>query len=195
MKNKIKIKRRMGWLWKLLLVLGLGVTITGTTTLAYFTSETASVKNTFETSYVNVAVLQDGNATIYEDNAGGRSNILDVVDTNNLNNYSVLNKDTSDYPTGNTFVRVRLVPICRGTDGNGTGIEVEVGFAGDTHWEQRNDGYWYYDDSLAPNETTSEFDITSTGNLPVGCTLEVQILVDGVQAYIENFDYADPWEF
>lgn len=193
MKKILRVKKQL--LWKLLLVMGISALVIGTT-LAYFVSETAQAENKFKSSFVNIAVMQEGDANSYEDNAQGRSNILNVASTGNLENFYIFNKDTAEYPTGDTYVRVRLVPICRDANGNGTGIEVEVAFNAveDSDWEVRN-GYWYYKHSLAPNELTSQFDIDTSGAvIPNGYTLEVQILADGIQAYIEGMDYDEVWD-
>lgn len=186
--SKIKI-------WKLITIVSL-VTITFGFTYAYFSADTAQADNEFKTAHVNIAVKQNTNDVYYEDNADSRSNVLQIANKNNLNDFYILNKDSVEYPTGDTYVRVRLVPICRDAQGNGTGIEVAVTLKGDDNWEKRSDGYWYYKSVLSPGSSTTEFDIDTSGvDIPAGYSLEVQILADGLQAHMDGFDYNSAWTF
>lgn len=178
------------------LVILAAVGIVAGSTAAYFKAVTAQADNTFDSAYVNIALMQQGKSDYYEDNAQERNNLLQVSDISNLKNFYVLNKNSSDYPTGDTYVRVKLVPVCYDKDGNTAAVETSLDMTAGSGWEERSDGYWYYKQPLTPDEETSAFDmeVSSKTSLPEGGCLEVQVLAEGLQAYIAGMDYSKAWD-
>lgn len=114
----------MGKLKKTALVAGITVLLMGAaagTTYALLNARTVTVANQFAGAAVNIGVVEqftDDNTIIYEDIGEQLTdNINDVYDrikddnTTRTKEIAVKNIDSDEYPTTDTYVRVRLVPM------------------------------------------------------------------------------------
>ncbi|GEM_PF-3575765 len=117
----------------------------------------------------------------------------------------ILNRDLPVYPTQNTYVRVRLLPMlvydntqeneannCAGTIA-AADIDKYVTFTytQDTYWKQkevqvgeRTQEYMYYTKPLAPGAQTENLleSVTCTSEIPEGMHLELGIFAEGIAA-------------
>lgn len=168
------------------------------TTMAMLSQKTQSAANEFNGTAVNIGVLEKGK--VLEEGANGA----------NLQEYPEIKKDVPvekkvkisnmndpSYPTTDTYVRVRLVPVFRdkydkySVAADLTKIQYIYGNT-DNLWkkEEADNGetYYYYTKALLPGEETSEL-ITAvmyTGDVPEGTILEVQVLTEGIAAKQEG---------
>ena len=114
----------MGKLKKTALAAGITVLLMGAaagTTYALLNTRTVTVANLFAGAAVNIGVVEhfnDDNIIIYEDMGEQLTdNINDVYDrirddnTTRTKEIAVKNIDSDEYPTTDTYVRVRLVPM------------------------------------------------------------------------------------
>lgn len=113
----------MGKLKKTALAAGITVLLMGAagTTYALLNTRTVTVANQFAGAAVNIGVAEhfnDDNIIIYEDMGEQLTdNINDVYDrirddnTTIIKEIAVKNIDSDEYPTTDTYVRVRLVPM------------------------------------------------------------------------------------
>lgn len=113
----------MGKLKKTALAAGITVLLMGAagTTYALLNARTVTVANQFAGAAVNIGVVEhfnDDNIIIYEDMGEQLTdNINDVYDrirddnTTRTKEIAVKNIDSDEYPTTDTYVRVRLVPM------------------------------------------------------------------------------------
>lgn len=113
----------MGKLKKTALAAGITVLLMGAagTTYALLNTRTVTVANQFAGAAVNIGVVEhfnDDNIIIYEDMGEQLTdNINDVYDrirddnTTRTKEIAVKNIDSDEYPTTDTYVRVRLVPM------------------------------------------------------------------------------------
>lgn len=113
----------MGKLKKTALAAGITVLLMGAagTTYALLNARTVTVANQFAGAAVNIGVVEqftDDNTIIYEDMGEQLTdNINDVYDrikddnTTRTKEIAVKNIDSDEYPTTDTYVRVRLVPM------------------------------------------------------------------------------------
>ena len=129
----------MGKLKKTALAAGITVLLMGAagTTYALFNTRTVTVANQFAGAAVNIGVVEqftDDNTIIYEDMGEQLTdNINDVYDrikddnTTRTKEIAVKNIDSDEYPTTDTYVRVRLVPMIIYDDSK---ENIEAGIAG-----------------------------------------------------------------
>lgn len=196
MKNKI-ISTRNG---AIILLVG-GLLIVGTT-LAILQSIIGTKTNSFSSvGRVNVGVVENGK--IYET---GNGQELDKV-SNDPNNPSsklvaIKNINSEDYPTTNTYVRVRLVPSFVYDSGEHAGetvatdikIAADVSEQGvhynfaDNNWTpvaaENGETYYYYKNILAPNAISENLlaSVYYDGPEVENAHFELQVLVEGIQA-------------
>ncbi|NLG92041.1 MAG: hypothetical protein GX485_00475 [Clostridiales bacterium] len=153
------------------LILISAIAVGGTT--AYMLAKTGSKTNTFTKGDANIEVSEpgDGNYTLDRNNRIAK----EVYVTND-------NKTTPNAIP--VYVRVRLVPIVRDADGNGTGESVQVEYPdlNTANWEQHGD-YYYYKGVLQPGETTKALIKTAwiKDGIPAGKTVEIQVIADSIQ--------------
>ena len=179
-------------------------------TLAMLNQRSQAATNNFSGATVNIGVVENGE--IYEDGIKG-ANINDEynkVVPNQESNKTIAIKNiyNEDYPTSDTYVRVRLVPCLRyDADYNENGRHetagelVPVDMKGKVtysalgeNWvkwpdvESNDDVYYYYTLPLAPNQLTTELikTVTYTGDLPENTHFELQVLTEGVSAKQEG---------
>ena len=129
----------MGKLKKTALAAGITVLLMGAagTTYALLNARTVTVANQFAGAAVNIGVAEhfnDDNIIIYEDMGEQLTdNINDVYDrirddnTTITKEIAVKNIDSDEYPTTDTYVRVRLVPMIIYDDSK---ENIEAGIAG-----------------------------------------------------------------
>lgn len=174
-------------------------------TLAMLNQRSQQATNAFAAAVVNVGVV--------EKNGGTDKTYEDSIDNANTNTYTTMsgeagsptrtvtkevaikNIHSTEYPTTDTWVRVRLVPCLRYTEDNDerhetAGQLVPVNMAdkvsyselGDK-WEQLGD-YYYYTEALKPNALTTKLiqSVTYNGELPENTHFELQVLTEGVSA-------------
>ena len=129
----------------------------------------------------------------------------------------IKNINSTEYPTTDTYVRVRLVPklvwndnteyagqtACANLDGN-----VTYSFEG-TGWvsvAQENEGYYYYTSALAPDRVSTNLikHVTYSGTIPENQHFELEVLTEGIaasqhtttdnQGNVTSGDYASAWK-
>lgn len=181
-------------------------------TLAMLNQRSQAATNNFSGATVNIGVLENGE--IYEDSANGKSNTNSydrITEANKTIAKEVRIKNIYDanYPTSDTYVRVRLVPCLRydadynengrhetagelvpvDMTGKVTYNDQESGKLGDNwvKWpdvESNDDVYYYYKLPLSPDQATSNLieTVTYTGDLPENTHFELQVLTEGVSA-------------
>ena len=181
-------------------------------TMAVLKADVGSKTNKFSSNgKVNVAVIENGNKDkLYE--TGDGLELPEISSTPVLKQIQVMNVDKVDYPTTNTYVRVRLVPSFVYNEGeNHAGETVAVNmdandskytFAPLDNWaakEIAGETYYFYKKALAPN-AISEMLIESvayTGTIPEGAHFELRVLIDGVSANGSGTKYSSAvkaWE-
>ena len=192
MKRKLNKKRTLVLLSSCILLIAL-LCVGGT--LAYLKDQTDTAANDFDGAIVNVAVVenvktgQDGtlipDGDILEDNSGAVQEYTgDGVYDKNV---WVYNYDKADTPTTDAFMRVRLVAILREADGNNAGgipaDQIVYNISSDK-WIQQGE-YYYYKEAVAPGKLTDQLLDSVQVNpefIPSGGYVEIQILVDAIQA-------------
>lgn len=168
-------------------------------TFALLEKKTDTASNEFTSGAVNVGVVENG--VVYESGDSENGNVNDgfaKVTSGEaiIKTVAVKNIDKADYPTADTFVRVRLVPglvYDAGSDYAGQIAAVDMRgrvkyeFADTAHWRYSGFGderYFYYTQVLEPGETTGNLiqSVTYTGELPEGTHFELKVLVEGIAA-------------
>lgn len=168
-------------------------------TLAMLNQRSQAATNNFSGATVNIGVLENGE--IYEDSANGKSNsnTYDKITEDNrevTKQVAIKNINSTEYPTSDTYVRVRLVPCFRYNDNaekyagevvpTDIAKDVEYIFSRDTDWEKKGE-YYYYKKPLAPDDTTDDLleKVRYNGsfeNIPADSHFELQVLTEGVSA-------------
>lgn len=183
MKRKIN-KRSMALLVSLAVVLTVAVGVT----LAYIFTKTDPVENTFKPSKVTCAVIEDGKTT---DDPFGQVNV------SSKSNVQIKN-------TGDTtaYIRVAVVVTWKNEKGNVwaqapvEGTDYTIDWAYDdkdnpTRWTSDDDGYYYYNDPVAPGDLTgiliTEAKLKEGYAAPVGTDgtqyyLSIEIVASAIQA-------------
>lgn len=159
------------------------------TTFAILHKSSEPAQNKFKGSAVNIGVLEDGK--ILED-GDNQKTYPKMTSDGVAKSVKIKNIDSEEYPTADTYVRVRLVPIFR--DANGATIAADMskvlytyGENTDGNWLVKDVGgsdYYYYKKALAPDEETTELiiKVAYTGEIPDGATFELRVLTEGVAA-------------
>ena len=183
MKRKIN-KQSMALLVSLAVVLTVAVGVT----LAYIFTKTDPVENTFKPSKVTCAVIEDGKTT---DDPYGQVNV------SSKSNVQIKN-------TGDTtaYIRVAVVVTWKNEKGNVwaqapvEGTDYTIDWAYDdkdnpTRWTSDDDGYYYYNDPVAPGDLTGmlikEAKLKEGYAAPVGTDgtqyyLSIEIVASAIQA-------------
>lgn len=157
-------------------------------TLAMLKAKANTVTNDFAGAAVNIGVLE--NNKVIE--TGGDNTYDKVVkDTPVAKEVQIKNIHSEEYPTTDTYVRVRLVPIFRNAKGQTIAADmskVEYTYGNsDGLWKKQTvagETYYYYTKALAPNEESSMLitAVTYTGEVPEDAEFELQVLTEGVAA-------------
>ena len=160
--------------------------------------------NLFAGAAVNIGVVEhfnDDNIIIYEDMGEQLTdNINDVYDrirddnTTRTKEIAVKNIDSDEYPTTDTYVRVRLVPmiiyddskenIKAGIAGNIAAVDMR----GKVSYSYANERYYYYSVPVAPGDMTSRLinNVTYAGDIPENAHFELKVLAEGVSSKQED---------
>lgn len=190
-------------------------------TLALLNQRSQAATNEFSGATVNIGVVEGENHDqLYEDgiknaqNPNGNVNEFDIIKKNVPAEkiVAIKNIDSPNYPTSDTYVRVRLVPCLRyiatiqdldegrvetagelvPVDMKGKVIYNNGGDLG-TGWVKHEDkdsgeSYYYYTKPLTPNQITSNLieSVTYIGDLPDNTFFELQVLTEGVSAKQEG---------
>lgn len=162
-------------------------------TLAMLKAKANPVTNDFAGAAVNIGVLE--NDKVIETGGNNRYDTI-VKDNPVTKEVQIRNIDSDDYPTTDTYVRVRLVPIFRNDKGQTVAADmskVEYTYGNeDASWKKQitesGETYYYYTKALAPGEDSSELitAVTYTGEVPEGATFELQVLTEGVASKQSN---------
>lgn len=157
-------------------------------TQAFMAAETGGENNIFHPGVADIEVSEpNGSSYAIDGNSyavDGNSTIAKKVAITNVEH------DGHAIPV---YVRVKLVPVLRDANGDGTGEPVNVTYplANPGSWtELQSDGYYYYKGILQPGVTTPDLIDQATvdskaiasGALSGGKKLEIQVLADSIQA-------------
>ena len=193
-------KSRVKLLTVIIPVLLIAATGAAGTTYAVLQTHTSEVQNLFAGGAVNIAVIENDNIQIPLENEENYAGSFDEISDKGVDKkVQIQNLDSEEYPTTDTFVRVRLVPVFR--DAGGASVPVKAGELKenivytygneDGNWvTQEVDGetYFYYKEILEPDELTSALitKVAYTGEVPEGAVFELQVLAEGVAANQPN---------
>lgn len=162
----------------------------GTTFALLRVQAQGEVTNAFQSAKINVQVVEEKqNETVGSDT----TNEVDFGEiTKNEpteKKVQIENVHSEAYPTTDTFVRCRIVPIVRDTDGNNIAVKVDyelTGTADDwiTNSEASGETYYYWKKVLPKGAKTDYLfqNVIVTSDIPAGAHLELQVLTDAVQA-------------
>lgn len=161
------------------------------TTIAMLQKKTDPVQNDFAGAAVNIGVVENGKDVPLED--GDNTNTYDQIVENQpvTKEVSIKNIDSEEYPTTDTYVRVRLVPIFRNEAGETVPADmskVSYTYGDDSNWRKEEtaggETYYYYTRALAPDEVSGMLitAVTYAGEVPEGTTFELQVLTEGIAA-------------
>lgn len=176
-------------------VLTLGITIT----LALLSTQTTPSMNNFQGGEakehkVNIGIVENND----EDNIQEDSNEFiefDGRDGTYAKKVQIKNLTSEEYPTKDTYVRVRFVVNCVDDRGNtlypSTGIKVTGNMnATSAKWKyDETSKTFYYTEALKPGELTEELlqSVTVEGNTE-NYTIQVDVLTDAIEANEENLN-------
>lgn len=170
----------------------------GTTFSLLRVQTNGEVTNVFQSAKINVQVVEEN-----ETNESGESDQGNVMLYGTISNgetvvkkVQIQNVHSDKYPTTDTFVRCRIVPILRDQEANNIATKVSYTINGkhDLWREETVNGetYYYWTKVLPRGERTDYLfeSVTLTSEIPDGAYLELQVLVDAVQArpYVELKD-------
>jgi len=150
-------------------------------TIAYFTAE-ETAHNVITTGGIKIELLEWADAE--KTTPFPKDGLSAMPDTNAVKIVEVKN-------TGNSaaYIRVKVdksVKLAPGVSGETNPELIGLNF-NETHWTFR-DGFYYYEEALAPGETTAEPLLTSVsfdksmGNLYQNCKVEIDITAYATQA-------------
>ena len=159
-KHMKKTKKPVALLASLALVFA--VAVAGT--LAFLTTHTAEVKNTFTPSKVPNKVVEEFDGNVKSD---------------------VKIKNEGDVPA---YIRVALVATWVNDKGEVLGEQADysVTYPESSKWKQHTDGYYYYTEKVDANTTTGvlfeEIKLKDGVTPPAGYSLSIEILSQSIQA-------------
>jgi len=176
-------------------------------TLALLNQKTQAMNNSFQGAAVNIGVLENG--ILYEDSTDGTNTGYDQIqETARTQDKTIQieNIDSEAYPTTDTYVRVRLVPVLRyDSESEYAGQSVPVDTKGHVSYTYGSDQwkyvvdtngetYYYYDQAIAPGVSTEPLitAVTYSGELPANTYFEVQVLTEGLSA-LQSGSTEDAW--
>ena len=189
------------------------LTTTGVT-WALLNSKTTVAANTFAGAGVNIGVVEKSDvdkeySNALEHKGDGTGNVLSDFkaftedDRSQFKVVAIKNIDSAEYPTTDTYVRVRLVPAIVHDDtkdnrelviaSTTAAVDVsdkvtykygdEQGNISNWRYEERGtERYYYYTEPIAPGQITSALisQVSYAGELPAGTHLELRVLTEGV---------------
>ncbi len=154
------------------------------------------ITNQFTSAKVNVQVVEILPGQTNQKQGSDSNNTMDFgnirKDIPISKSVSIQNVNSEKYPTTDTFVRCRVVPILRDAENHNIATEIVVEINDNNQpgmgWEAEDiDGerYYYWKEILMPDEETTPlfYSVTVRGQeIPEDAHLELQVLVDAVQA-------------
>lgn len=168
-------------------------------TLALLQKKTDAAANDFAGGTVNIGVIENG--TLYQSGDYESGNVNDRYQSVDggaavAKTVAVQNIDGPDFPTTDTYVRVRLVPMFvydAGTDYAGQTAAVDIRgkvhytYGNTADWKYSGSGdekYYYYTKVLRPGEISGNLieSVTFTGEVPEETHLELKVLAEGIAA-------------
>lgn len=189
-------------------------------TIALLSQVSQAANNNFNGAAVNVGVVENNNTL--EDSKNGNTQTYSTMTGEGVNKQvAIKNINSTEYPTTDTYVRVRLVPKLVWNDGTeyaeqtacadlSTGVTYTF-VAGDStaQWMAATDSasgatYYYYTKALAPNDTSANLisHVTYSGTIPENQHFELEVLTEGIAANQHittdpkgnvTSDYASAW--
>ena len=184
-------------------------------TLAFLQAAVGNKTNTFsgDRPKVNVAIVEkkpdeSGNTVPIETGEGQEYGKLGAGSVEKI--VAVNNKNDLIYPTGDTLVRVRVVPSFVYDDGVHAGTTVACDMSkinitaidndlnAEAKWkkiETSNQNYYYYPIAVKPDENTEflKFTASYNGDIPTGAQLVLEVLTEGVSYNSSN--PSEGWKF
>ena len=175
-------------------------------TLALLKTKSDQAVNDFQGATVNIGVLEGNDVYENGDNINGEFKRIDTSkDKTVAKVVRIQNIDSKDFPTSDTFVRVRLVPIFRYDDGTSYEGQVcpqsvepdKLKYTYGEGWADKwivtgtsvtspteFDAYYYYQSAIAPGTATDPLitAVTYTGDVPKDAHLEIQVLAEGISS-------------
>lgn len=139
---------------------------------AYFKSTTQQAVNKFTPGVVDIEI-NEPNGSSYTISSGTVDN--KVITVTNVRH---------DEHSAPAYVRVKLVPIMRRANGDGSGDAVDVSYVlNSDDWANVGDGFYYYKGILKPDQTSTKVINSATvkDGIPPGKKLEIQVIADAVQ--------------
>ena len=169
----------------LILVVGVGVT------LAYVFASTGDVVNTFTPSKVACAVIENDDSTPH---------YSDTVNVPSKSNVQIKNTGDTD-----AYIRAAIIVTWKNEAGivwaqkPVLGEHYSITYGQNTLWSKGDDGYWYYNTSVAPGELTDPLITSAIQNVPgpVGTDgsqyyLSIEIVASAIQSNLGN-DAQSAW--
>lgn len=190
---------------KVIIAIVASVLIIAGATMALLSQATQTANNNFAGAGVNVAV-KEGDKVL--ENGSNINTYSKNISTGVEKSVKIENKYSVDYPTTDTYVRVRLVPIIRYNEGTeyagqvaNTNIDLtQLTFTGgsfndagkilgSSKWVAYTDltsgeTYYYYKEAIAAGSDTTELirSVKYTGTIPKDTHFELQVLTEGIAA-------------
>ncbi|MEG0578084.1 MAG: hypothetical protein RR500_09545 [Bacilli bacterium] len=175
-------------LYVVILSLVLFIAVGVTTAYALLLGETTPVKNTFEGAQINIGVLEK---ELHED----FSNSIEIYEKLTQENQTVSKVVTIKNIGGDSYVRVRLIPLIKDSQGESVAksVKLDYTFEKNTNWKTDKNGTYYYTKELKSGEVSDVLlkSVTLKEKLPEGCTLELQVISDAIASRpVENIKTA-----
>lgn len=177
-------------------------------TYAVLSHRTPTAENNFEGKGINIGVIENDGKIVYED----VNNIVafSKISKNEavLKKVQIKNINSEAYPTTDTLIRVRLVPMLRYNDGTKyegqvvpTAITKNVVYDINTKdWvvkQENGETYYYYGKTLAPDKLTEPLftKVTYRDDIPKDAHFELQVLTEGIRSDQVESEKESPWAF
>lgn len=166
------------------------------TTFAMLKVQATEVTNLFDAAKINVQIVEElpGGSSTQGSDQDHTVDFGKVIKGKPITKkVCIENKHSEEYPTTDTFVRCRIVPILRDSEGNNIAANVKIKINSNdmpgNGWtigydESETERYYYWKSVLPRGEKTGNLidQVTVMSDIPNGAHLELQILVDAVQA-------------
>lgn len=168
-------------------------------TFALLSSSSQTNENEFKGGYakVNIAVMEKGKQ--HEDYTN-KDEQYPTININEIQEKEVKIKNVNDpdYPTTDSYIRVKFVSQLIDQDGNtvGKGVKVKLNLNENSeYWvyDSKNDVY-YYTEALAPGKETEVLlkSVTLEEKIDENQKLQVNVLADAISAHPEK-NLEDAW--
>lgn len=144
-------------------------------TVAYIAASSNNVTNAFDKSKVSCEVYET-----FENNTKENVGVTNTGDTETYIRLHINVTWEKDDSTSSAQTVSAAVPE--------SGVDYEISFYSSSvsKWEQGNDGYWYYTEPVAKENSTKPLvekcEILDTANIPSGYHLSVEIIASAIQS-------------